>query len=279
MSLRSALLVATALLSPAAVGRDDVDHPTSSQCRCAAGRPTVIASSIEASPSGTELEVLGVNAAAEYTHVRAAGGVEGWISSQYLVKQPVAQMQLVTANNRIQALERQLAQRGEALTELKSTSSEAASNGDRLAAQVAKLEAELADVKQVSAGALEEHARSQELASLNARLRAEVDDLTEESQRLESNTGAALAADRRCAGDRRNACRRCDQGAPASQWLVVIELSVNLNKIALLRNSRGGDQPSVLEAADVASAPGHTASPCIRDPISGTCVRTTSPIC
>jgi pyridoxine 5-phosphate synthase len=32
----------------------------------------------------------------------------------------------------------------------------------------------------------------------------------------------------------------------------VIELSVNLNKIALLRNSRGGDQPSVLEAAEIA---------------------------
>ena len=139
-------------------------------------------------PTGTELEVLGADAAAEYTRIRTAGGVEGWIATQYLVKQPIARIQLATANNRIQALERQLAQRGEALTELKSTSSEAASNGDRLAAQVAKLEAELADVKQVSAGALEEHARSQELASLNARLRAEVDDLTEESQRLESNT-------------------------------------------------------------------------------------------
>jgi pyridoxine 5-phosphate synthase len=36
----------------------------------------------------------------------------------------------------------------------------------------------------------------------------------------------------------------------------VIELSVNLNKIALLRNSRGADQPSVLEAADIAIAAG-----------------------
>lgn len=36
----------------------------------------------------------------------------------------------------------------------------------------------------------------------------------------------------------------------------MIELSVNLNKIALLRNSRGGDQPSVLEAADVAIGAG-----------------------
>jgi SH3 domain protein len=139
-------------------------------------------------PSGTELEVLGVDNAAEYTHVRTAGGVDGWISTQYLVKEPIARVQLAAANNRIQALERQLAQRGEVLTELKSTSSEAASNGDRLAAQVTKLEAELAEVKQVSAGALEEHARTQELSSLNARLRAEVDDLTEESQRLENNT-------------------------------------------------------------------------------------------
>jgi pyridoxine 5-phosphate synthase len=36
----------------------------------------------------------------------------------------------------------------------------------------------------------------------------------------------------------------------------VISLSVNLNKIALLRNSRGGDQPSVLEAAETALAAG-----------------------
>ncbi len=36
----------------------------------------------------------------------------------------------------------------------------------------------------------------------------------------------------------------------------MIELSVNLNKIALLRNSRGGDQPSVLEAAEIAIGAG-----------------------
>ena len=36
----------------------------------------------------------------------------------------------------------------------------------------------------------------------------------------------------------------------------MIELSVNLNKIALLRNSRGGDQPSVVEAAEIAVGAG-----------------------
>jgi SH3 domain protein len=137
-------------------------------------------------PSGTQLDVLGTES--DYTHVRTPTGLEGWISSQYLVKEPVARIQLVAANNRIQALDRQLAQRGETLTELRSTSNEATSTNDRLSAQVTQLEAELAELKQVSAGAMEEHARNQELTNLNARLRAEVDDLTEQSQRLENNT-------------------------------------------------------------------------------------------
>ena len=137
-------------------------------------------------PSGTELEVLGTDD--DYTHVRTSSGLEGWISTQYLVKEPIARIQLVAANNRIQALDKQLAQRGESLSELRSTSTEAASNNDRLAAQVAQLQAELAEIKQVSSGAIDEHARNQELTNLNARLRAEVDDLTDESQRLENST-------------------------------------------------------------------------------------------
>jgi SH3 domain protein len=139
-------------------------------------------------PSGTELQVLGVDGAAGYTHVRTSGDLDGWISSQYLVKEPVARILLVNANNKIQALDKQLAQRNESLSELRSTSSESASSNDRLTARVAQLEAELAEIKQVSADVVGEHARNQELASLNERLRAEVEDLTEESQRLEDNS-------------------------------------------------------------------------------------------
>jgi SH3 domain protein len=138
-------------------------------------------------PSGTELQVLGADAAAGYTHVRTSGDLDGWISTQYLVREPIARIQLVTANNKIQALDKQLAQRNESLSELKSTSSESASANGRLTARVAQLEAELAEIKQVSADVVAEHTRNQELSSLNARLRAEVDDLTEESQRLEDS--------------------------------------------------------------------------------------------
>ena len=42
-------------------------------------------------------------------------------------------------------------------------------------------------MKRVSAGALAEHQENLQLESLNARLRAEVDDLVAETRRLESN--------------------------------------------------------------------------------------------
>ena len=96
--------------------------------------------------------------------------------------------QIAAANNRVTALQGQLAQRGETLTELRSGSLEATSLRDQLTAQVTQLQGELADLKQVSSGAIEEHARNQELVALNARLRAEVDDLIQESQRLERGT-------------------------------------------------------------------------------------------
>src|SRR5438132_10637219 len=44
----------------------------------------------------------------------------------------------------------------------------------------------------------------------------------------------------------------------------MVRLSVNVNKVATLRNSRGGGMPSVLEAVDVcvnAGAPGITVHP------------------
>ena len=136
-------------------------------------------------PSGTELDVVHTDDDAGYTQVRTPSGIEGWISTQYLAKEPAARTQLAVANNRVTALQGQLAQRGETLTELRSSSTETTTLRDQLAAQVTQLETELADLKQVSSGAIEEHARNQELIALNTRLRAEVDDLIEESQQLE----------------------------------------------------------------------------------------------
>jgi SH3 domain protein len=137
--------------------------------------------------SGTVLEVIEEDPAAGYTHVRTQGGVEGWIGTQYVAHEPVAALGLAAANKRIQTLEQQLSQRGQTLTELRSTSTEASSTNEALTAQVAALQSELDEIKRVSAGSIEEHTRNQELTTLNARLRSEVDRLIEETQSLQHN--------------------------------------------------------------------------------------------
>lgn len=137
--------------------------------------------------SGTALEIIEEDPAAGYTHVRTPGGAEGWIGTQYVVHEPIASIALAAANKRIQALEQQVSQRGQTLTELRSTTNETSSTNDALTAQVVALQTELNEVKRVSAGSLEEHTRSQELIALNARLRSEVDRLIGETQSLQNS--------------------------------------------------------------------------------------------
>ena len=138
-------------------------------------------------PSGTRLEVVSVDEQAGFTQVRTVRGTDGWIRSQYLVSQPIARDRLRDAKAEIQRLTRRIAQVSEQLASARSTGTNAQSSVNSLAADKKRLGIELAEVKRVSAGALEEHQENLQLESLNARLRAEVDDLVAASRRLESN--------------------------------------------------------------------------------------------
>jgi SH3 domain protein len=138
-------------------------------------------------PSGTRLEVVSVDEQAGFTQIRTERGTDGWIRSQYLVSQPIARDRLRDAKAEIQRLTRRIAQVSEQLASARSTGTNAQSIVNSLAADKKRLEIELAEVKRVSAGALEEHQENLQLESLNARLRAEVDDLVAANRRLESN--------------------------------------------------------------------------------------------
>ncbi len=138
-------------------------------------------------PSGTRLEVVSVDEQAGFTQIRTERGTDGWIRSQYLVSQPIARDRLRDAKAEIQRLTRRIAQISEQLASARSTGTNAQSSVNSLAVDKKRLEIELAEVKRVSAGALEEHQENLQLESLNARLRAEVDDLVAANRRLESN--------------------------------------------------------------------------------------------
>ena len=138
-------------------------------------------------PSGTRLEVVERDEGSGFIHVRTQRGTDGWVREQYLTTEPIARERLVTANARIARLESELGDIKGNASDLRASRDQSESANEQLSKQLKQAQAELAEVKRVSAGALEEHARNEELVALNARLRAEVDDLVAETQTLRDN--------------------------------------------------------------------------------------------
>ncbi len=150
-------------------------------------------------PSGTPLEVLSIDDASGFAQVRTVNGTEGWITAQYLVKEPIAREQLEAAKRRLASLERELADRAKRVSELASSGSDVAALNEELNAQVQRLDAELSELKRVSADAIATRARNEELKRLNDRLQGEVNELIDDTHALRSDVqqrgmwiGAAL---------------------------------------------------------------------------------------
>jgi len=135
--------------------------------------------------SGTALEVLGEDASAKFTQVRTGDGTEGWVPSQYLVNEPIAQDRLKAAQAQIERLEGLVGDDVATLaSQLEQARKEAAGNTEA-AATILGLEAELAQVRHVSASAIATQQENVELAEANAELRRELDDLRAQAQQRE----------------------------------------------------------------------------------------------
>jgi SH3 domain protein len=127
-------------------------------------------------PSGTALEVLGEDAAAGYTQVRMSNGTEGWIPTQYLSAQPVARDRLAAADRRVDTLE----------TQLKSLR-QADGRANEFAKQTEKLQAELAEVRRISATSIANYEENKQLKASNEGLQKQVTQLSERVRQLERN--------------------------------------------------------------------------------------------
>ena len=147
--------------------------------------------------SGTQLTLLDEDTEAGFTQVRTNQGREGWIRTQYLVGEPIAKIQLVTARREITQLKQQLNEAENEVDELtKSGASQAATNQSS-ASEISTLNSELDRIKQISQGAISTYEENLELKEVNARLRDELDDVSEERNLLldnEANEGIILGA-------------------------------------------------------------------------------------
>jgi len=138
-------------------------------------------------PSGTQLTILATDEEASFTQVRTAGGLEGWVRSQYLIGEPIARVKLVAAEKRLQSLKAKIDKERETHASLQSEYKETKANNRTLNSKVEALAKELAELKRISADPINEHARNVELTQQNQRLVGEVDELSSKTRQLEDN--------------------------------------------------------------------------------------------
>ena len=138
-------------------------------------------------PSGTQLTILATDEEAGFTQVRTSRGMEGWVTSQYLIKEPIARVKLAATQKRLKNLKAEIAKEREARASIQAKNKETEANNKTLNSKVEALGNELAELKVVSADPIKEHARNVELTKQNTRLVGEVEELSSKARRLEEN--------------------------------------------------------------------------------------------
>jgi len=135
-------------------------------------------------PSGTALLVVGQSDDGEWTEVETRGGTRGWIPTQYLQQEPPAGLLI---NDMRLELEQVRGERDRVVSQLNQSSSEVNEADETIVSLNTRLEsteAELTEVKRVSAAALDLDLMNQQLVAELESERSEADLLRLENVRL-----------------------------------------------------------------------------------------------
>ncbi len=138
-------------------------------------------------PAGTKMEIQQEDPGGVFVEIVTARGTKGWIRKQYLTSQPIARDRLRAAQAEITRLQGTLNTQKSSLAELRKQSQASTDNSSRLGKELQDATKELERIKGISKNAIAEHAENQRLQELNARLRDELEDLTDDRDRLRSN--------------------------------------------------------------------------------------------
>ena len=133
-------------------------------------------------PSGTRVTLIQRDT--DWTKIKTAQGITGWIRNQFLDDTPPAAMQLITADKKINRLSKQLRtlKKEKALLEETYQAAELSLKESNQLAK--KTEEELASIKSISASAIESHQQLQSLAKKIQLLQTENDVLKSENESL-----------------------------------------------------------------------------------------------
>jgi len=175
------LLTLVATTSYAAVEKRYVSDKLWLQLRSGPGNDFRI---LKALASGSHLIYMEETEDKNYTKVTTDKGVEGWVLTRFLEKEPVAKEKLILAQRKLVKIEAELMTLKKQATSLAQEKSSLSGDRSSLVREKKNLEKELKRIKNISANALQLDTKNTSLTKRNQELEIQLETLTVDNTRL-----------------------------------------------------------------------------------------------
>lgn len=137
--------------------------------------------------SGTPLEVVEQNQDTGYSRIRFGDDKEGYIQTQYLTGEPIAEDRLAQAESNLEEARNNLETARSELEETQTELSQTREEKQQLESELNEVTEELERIKSVSENAINLEKRNTELREARQELQKEVEVLSTENQRLKDS--------------------------------------------------------------------------------------------
>lgn len=137
-------------------------------------------------PSGTPVEVLGTDAKTGYSHVRLAGGTDGYVLSHQLQDEPTARERLAAAEAKLAELQQAPDQLTTQLGNLRTQYETLRVDYEQIKTEKQRIEQDLATVKHTSANAVRIAEERNELRTAVATLTRQAEELKQQNRDFEN---------------------------------------------------------------------------------------------
>ena len=105
---------------------------------------------VKSPKSGVKMTLLKEDKETGYSHVRLASGLEGWVLSRYLLKEPIAKTQLAQAYSKIKTLQSTVEDLQSQLSTISKSKKGFENDSGRLSKENTKLQKELKHIKEIA---------------------------------------------------------------------------------------------------------------------------------
>jgi len=137
--------------------------------------------------SGTQMTLLGESSDGEWANIRTEGGLEGWIPTQYLLREQPARMQLTATQSKLAAATKRAEDLDAELKKLRAEHSTLAQSSNDQAKESEQYAEELRKIRALSADSINLNQRYQDLLAKHDLMQTEFDAVRAENDRLKSN--------------------------------------------------------------------------------------------